>query len=359
MMPSLLEVFWAQPDQLPQWSNAQWEAVLGQARQSRLLGRLAAHFEDKGWMPQERTGPYLHLESGLRLTERQQHEVRWEVNRIAHALQEKNVPVVLLKGAAYLMAGLPAARGRLFSDVDLLVPKDQVQTVESAMFAAGWISDERDAYNQRYYREWMHEIPPLRHIQRNTFIDIHHTITPPVSRFNVDGALLLDRIQPIPGYQNIYVLAPVDMVLHSAVHLFTEGEFYAGLRDLLDLNDLVLHFGQRSDFWTGLLDRADELGLGIPLFHALHHLQRLFGTQLPATLRGRIHSMGPGRLSRGFMNWSLDLALRPAHPNCDRPLTGLARWLLYVRSHALRMPFKLVIPHLVRKAWMQRFAEEK
>lgn len=227
------------------------------------------------------------------------------------------------------------------------------------MFAAGWISDEQDAYNQRYYREWMHEIPPLRHIQRNTFVDIHHTITPPVSRFNVNGALLLDRIQPIPGYQNIYVLAPVDMVLHSAVHLFTEGDFYAGLRDLLDLNDLVKHFAAQADFWPALLERAAELDLGIPLYHALHHLKRLFGTLPPAALAQRVDALGPGRVSRGFMAWALGLALRPAHPSCDRPATGIARWLLYVRSHALRMPLKLVIPHLLRKAWMQRFAADE
>lgn len=358
MNPSMMESFWAHPDKQPKWTSSEWETMLGQARQSRLLGRLAAHFVDRGWMPQVRVGPYLHLESGLRLTERQQHEVRWEVNRIAHALRDKNVAVVLLKGAAYLMAELPGARGRLFSDIDLLVPRDKVDMVESSIFAAGWISDERDAYNQRYYRQWMHEIPPLRHVQRNTYIDIHHTITPPVSRFNVDGARLLQRIEPVHGYQNIYVLAPEDMVLHSAVHLFTEGEFYAGLRDLLDLNDLVKHFAQQDTFWEALLDRAIELGLQIPLFHALHHLERLFGTMPPAALASRVQKMGPSAGSRVFMEWALELALRPAHPSSDMRLTGLARWLLYVRSHALRMPLQLVVPHLLRKAWKRRFTEE-
>lgn len=359
MTPSLLELFWAHSESQPQWTAAEWEDALGQARQSRLLGRLAAHFVDKGWMPAGGTGPFLHLESGLRLTERQQHEVRWEVNRIARALRDLDIPVVLLKGAAYLMADLPAARGRLFADIDLLVPRNKVETVESSLFAAGWISDERDAYNQRYYRQWMHEIPPLRHVQRNTYIDLHHTITPPVSRFSVEGAKLLAHIQPVAGYHNIYVLAPVDMVLHSAVHLFTEGEYYAGLRDLLDLNDLVRHFSKQSGFWLELLERATELGLEIPLFHALHHLHRLFGTKPPDDLRQRIQAMGPNALSRCFMGWSLGLALRPAHPSSNVPWTGLARWLLYVRSHALRMPLRLVVPHLLRKAWMQRFPKEK
>ena len=58
------------------------------------------------------------------------------------------------------------------------------------------------------------------------------------------------------------------------------------------------------------------------------------------------------------MAWMLGLALQPDHPSCDSRWTGLARWLLYVRSHALRMPMRLLVPHLLRKSWMQRFPKK-
>jgi hypothetical protein len=359
MSSSLLTDFWAAPSDRPDWTFLQWEHVLGQARQSRLLGRLSAHFSDQGWMPRDNFGPYFHLEAGLRLTDRQQHEVRWEVHCISKALQDISAPVVLLKGAAYLMGNLPPARGRLFSDIDLLVPSEHIHAVECALFAAGWISDERDPYNQRYYRQWMHEIPPLRHVHRNTYIDLHHTITPPTSRFNVNGEALLSRLHPLEGYAGVFLLAPADMVLHSAVHLFTEGEFSAGLRDLLDLKDLLEHFSKQSEFWQNLLDRADELGLQIPLFHALFHIQRLFGYAPPAQWAERVRNLAPPAPARLLMGWLLGLALRPDHPSCNTRWTGLARWLLYVRSHALRMPLYLAIPHLIRKAWMRYFPEKK
>jgi hypothetical protein len=359
LKPSLLEAFWAAPAQPPELNLRQWETLLGQARQARLLARLAAHCHDQGWMSLIPAGPARHLESGLQLADRQQHEVRWEVNRICHALNALDGPVVLLKGAAYLMAHLPAARGRLFSDIDVLVPSSRVADAENALFAAGWISFERDHYNQRYYREWMHEIPPLRHIQRNSYIDLHHTITPPTSRFKVDGATLLERIVAVDESQKLFVLAPADMVLHSAVHLFQEGEFGHGLRDLLDLQDLLQCFEKQQDFWSGLFDRADELGLQIPLHHALFHIQRLFGYAPPADWGRQVRQLAPAAPARLMMAWLLGLALRPAHPSSDTRWTGLARWLLYVRSHALRMPLHLVIPHLVRKAWMARFPDKK
>ena len=55
----------------------------------------------------------------------------------------------------------------------------------------------------------------------------------------------------------------------------------------------------------------------------------------------------------------LTIALRPVHPSCHVPGEGLARWLLFVRSHWLRMPLHLLVPHLVRKAWMARFPKQK
>ena len=359
MIHDLLTMIWVKPNDQPKLDFRQWEVLLGQARQSQLLARLAAHHVDHAWLPIVPGPVRPHLESGMRLAERQQHEVRWEVDCIARALRHVAVPVVLLKGSAYLMANLPPARGRLFSDIDIMVPREAVERVEGALFAAGWISDERDPYNQRYYREWMHEVPPLRHVHRNTYIDLHHTITPPTSRFSVDGNKLIANALPLKDYPGLFVLSPPDMVLHSAVHLFTEGEFSHGLRDLLDLNDLLRRFEARPEFWPQLLDRSEALRLQIPLFHALYHLQRLFGTSPPQQLAQRVAGFGPNLISRHFMAWALGLALRPMHPSCDTRWTGLARWLLYIRSHALRMPLRLVIPHLVRKSWMRRFPEEK
>lgn len=362
MKADLLTAIWTQSAKvsstLTELSHREWETLLGQARQARLISRLATHHVDTTGLAALPDGPRPHLESGLRLAERQQHEVRWEVDCIVRALRHVDVPVVLLKGSAYLLANLPPARGRLFSDIDILVPRDAVQRVEGALFAAGWICDERDPYNQRYYREWMHEIPPLRHVHRNTYIDLHHTITPPTSRFPVDGKQLIADAVALKAYPGLFVLSPTDMVLHSAVHLFTEGEFAHGLRDLLDMRDLLKTFSQQVDFWDSLLARAASCTLEVPLYHALFHVQRLFGDIVPNHLKHRVELLGPNMLARALMGWALGLALRPMHPSCNTKWTGLARWLLYMRSHMLRMPLYLIVPHLLRKSWMRRFPKE-
>jgi len=143
------------------------------------------------------------------------------------------------------------------------------------------------------------------------------------------------------------------MVLHSAAHLFQEGEFGHGLRDLLDLNDLLLHFGQRAGFWGELLDRADELRLQVPLAHALTHVGRLFKTRPPAALAERVRKLDGGLIRARLMATLLSVALRPEHPSCDGPYSALVRSLLYLRSHWLRMPVHLLTYHLGRKLFMR------
>jgi len=348
----LLSGLWRAPA-LPALGVREWEHLLGQARRTRLLARLAMHLERQGWAASVPEGPRRYLSGALLVAERQRRQVRWEADRIRAALAGLPGPVVLLKGAAYVAAGLPPAQGRVFSDVDVLMPREQLPAAEIALLGAGWVHQAIDAYDERYYRRWMHELPPMKHVWRHTWLDLHHTITPPTSRFPVAGEALLARARRLGPGSPLWVLAPEDMVLHSAVHLMQEGEFHTGLRDLLDLDDLLRHFGADSAFWPALIARAAELRLRAPLFHVLTQVRRLFGTEPPPALRPAADALGRGPATRVLMPALLAVALRPSHPSCDTRATGLARSALYIRSHGLRMPWWQIAPHLARKAWMR------
>jgi hypothetical protein len=60
--------------------------------------------------------------------------------QIGRALARTGLPLILLKGAAYTMAGLAPGRGRMFSDIDILVPKERLDEVEAALMLHGWAS---------------------------------------------------------------------------------------------------------------------------------------------------------------------------------------------------------------------------
>ena len=233
-----------------------------------------------------------------------------------------------------------------------MVPREALDDAERTLNQHGWLPEPLDPYDRLYYRDWMHEIPPLRHVKRGSVLDVHHTILPPTSKPKPDVRKLWQAAIPVTEFEEIYVLAPTDMVLHSATHLFFEGELTNGLRDLVDVDDLIRHFSsQDAAFWQDLVDRAFELTLAQPLFYGLRYAQRILGTPVPEFVQKAIARTGPTAVMQPLMDALFDRALMPNHPTCSDPATPMARWLLYVRAHYLRMPLRMLVPHLTRKGW--------
>lgn len=356
--PALLADALMHPQGLQHLTLAQWDLLVRQARHANLLGRLAVLADT---LPAREALPEpvrRQLESALVLTRHQRRVVRWEVDRIRRALEHTNIPVVLLKGAAYVMADLPAAQGRLFQDIDIMVPRENLADVETLLRLHGWFVGQVTPYDQKYYRTWMHELPPLRHFKRNTVLDVHHSILPLTARLKPDAARLIEGSLPLAGERDVRVLAPVDMVLHSATHLFHDGELEHGLRDLVDLDSLLRHFATQA-FWDELPVRARELDLARPLYYALHYTATILSTPVPPGVISALAPARPNPVLSFIMDALFRRALAPDHPSCDDRFTALARGCLYVRSHYLRMPLHLLIPHLLRKAVTERAQEHK
>ncbi len=230
-----------------------------------------------------------------------------------------------------------------------MVPRESLEAVERKLLIYGWVPSHRDAYDQRYYRQWMHELPPFQHVKRQSILDVHHSILPQTARLHPDPEQLRTAAVRVEGYADVRVLCPEDMVLHSATHLFHDGELEHGLRDLVDLDLLLRHFSD-SAFWDRLVPRAERLELLRPLFYALRYATRLLATPVPAHVIEAAAAGRPANALRGVMDQLFTKGLMPHHPMSDAAFTGLARWTLYVRSHYLRMPPHLLLPHLARKA---------
>jgi len=338
------------PRALAAWSLAQWDHLVRQARSANLLSRLGVLLEDEELLDRVPEAPRAHLAAARVVAHAQSEAVRREVAYVCKALAHTGVDVVLLKGAAYLLAGLPAARGRVFSDVDILVPQAALPEVEAALMLHGWATTHHDPYDQRYYREWMHELPPMMHVTRQTVLDVHHAIVPTTARLKPDSAKLLAASRPIAEGSRLRVLTPTDMVLHSAAHLFLNEDLSSGLRDLADLDSLLRHFGEEAGFWDELAARARELDLARPYYYALRYAESILGTPVPQPALRASEAGRPPAWLRGLTDGLFLRALRPTHASASDRLTGLARSALYLRAHWLRMPPLLLARHLTVKA---------
>lgn len=339
------------PGELPGLTLPQWETLVRQARQADLLARISVQIEARGLHAEVPPAPRAHFDAARWVAAAQRDEVLREIGHLRRALAPLELPVLLLKGAAYLAVQLPSAAGRVFSDTDILVPKARLADAESALMMNGWMGTHHDAYDQRYYREWMHELPPLEHLQRRTVLDVHHTILPETARLKPDAGKLIAAARPVAGMEGVSVLAPVDMVLHGITHLLHNEELSHGLRDLSDLDLLLRHFGVDPDFWPALVERAREMDLARPLHYALHSAQRILSTPVPAqTLTAAAHA-APGWPLSALMDALWWRALRSQHRTTAPRWTGAALFMLYVRAHWMRMPPLLLTRHLAVKAW--------
>jgi len=150
------------------------------------------------------------------------------------------------------------------------------------------------------------------------------------------------------------------MVLHSAAHLFSEGEYHHGLRDLFDLHRLLRHFGAQPGFWATLPARARELQLARPLFYALRYCTGLLGTPVPQAVLEEARGTSNGAPSAPLlmlMDALFGRALLPPHPSCADVFDGAARGALYIRGNWLRMPPLMLSRHLFHKAFLSPKAE--
>ncbi|RYE81555.1 MAG: hypothetical protein EOO80_00690 [Oxalobacteraceae bacterium] len=354
--PPILVAVLRDPVLLPGLRLADWDLLLRQSTSANLSPALLALIEEHGVLDAVPAQPRAHLDWVRALATRHRQAVGFEVQCIQDALARVDgvAPLLLLKGAAYTMAGLRAGAGRLFGDIDIMVPQARLDDVESALMLHGWASNQADAYDQRYYRQWMHELPPMQHVRRQSSIDVHHAILPRTAPVHPDPALLRAAAVPLPHAPGLATLAPADMVLHSAVHLFFDGEFDKGLRDLLDLHFLFLEFGARAGFWAALPARARALELERPLFYALRYSRRLLGTPVPDAVLDALAAAAPNRALLAVMDALFERALLPMHASCSDAFSGVARFALYVRGNWLRMPPLMLARHLFHKAFLSR-----
>jgi hypothetical protein len=352
-LPLVVQAF-RQPQQMAAFSLAEWNLLLRQAASASLSCALYYQAEELDLLGRIPARAREHLEWARTQGERHAQGVRFEIREIRRALAELDVPLILLKGAAYAVARLPPARGRLFSDIDILVPKARLNEVEAALMMHGWAAHHHDEYDQRYYREWMHELPPMQHVKRESLIDVHHAILPETAAARPDPGLLRAGAVPVAGDEGLHVLSPVDMVLHSAVHLFYDGEFDHGLRDLVDIHRLLLEFGKEPGFWAALPLRAAELQLSRPLFYALRYARRLLDTPIPDAVLAASQAGRPNPMLLAVMDRLFGRALLPPHSSCADRATPVARFALYIRGNWLRMPPLLLARHLFHKAFLSR-----
>jgi hypothetical protein len=352
-----LLALWQQPLRALTLAPADWSAVLGAARRARCAGHLMVRLREAGVIDRLPAPVRGQFDSVAVLVAERAAQLQRELDALAEALAPLTGEVLLLKGAAYQAQGLALAAGRIAGDVDLLVPRARLARAESLLLGAGWMAQRLDGYDERYYREWSHELPPLRHPARSLEVDLHHALTPALAGGGIDAAAVLAQSLPLGAFR---VADPRDQVVHCAVHAFKDTELDGRLRELMDFDLLVRAHGGADPvaFSAALIARAIEIGGAPALRWAARYATAWLGT--PVAALAEPPGLAARRLQRqqwavpAWRAWWMDRLMaasnlpgafsRPAAP------AQLARLVLQARYHRLRMPPLRLLAHLAHKS---------
>jgi Uncharacterised nucleotidyltransferase len=337
-----------------------WTALIAIARAEQLIGTLAMRLEG-----QTVPGAVGGILADARINaDQQKRSALWEAECAARALADYPGKVVLMKGTAYVAAGLKAGEGRHIGDLDIMVAREDLSAVEALLLTKGgweWVKEE--AYDDAYYRDHMHELPPMIHKERDRMIDVHHTILPLTARPRPDAVGMLADSQQISAKDTVSaelvevrevahdrastgsalsgkmcILSPADMTCHCAAHLIADGDLAGGLRNLWDFHCLLSEFAETDpSYFEQLKIRAFHHQL-LPAVHRTARLAHLlYDTDIPKEWR----------------SWNSKdkwfIACMTARDGWGRSSRKPIRLIFYIRSHWMRMPPMMLARHLWTK----------
>ena len=271
--------------QLHSLTAADWDMAVDQARLHRVMPLLFWEIKDLSGQISLPAGRRQELHNSFVTSTSKNLILYRELGDVLKALQQADIPVILLKGAHLAKWIYPEIALRPMGDIDLLLQRDDL--TRAAMILQGLGYHFIRAFKlEREVRKHQH-IPPLRKPGK-ALVELHWHIATPGSPLIVDRDGLWARAQPVevagaPGL----VLSPEDLLLHISYHLLQE-EFILGLKRLYDIVALSSFLGERLD-WTQLQSRAKQWNFDKGLFLALHLASALLNAPVPQGVLEQLH----------------------------------------------------------------------
>jgi hypothetical protein len=212
--------------------------------------------------------------------------VEQQLAQVLQVLRLAEIPVMVVKGAA-LAAVYPEPALRTYKDLDLLVPRVDLERAEDALRGLGYrcLKPKEWALAQHYH------LPPMKGRGFQLEVEVHWRLDEPQGAAGLPVDDLWRRAQPwsVAGQQALRLDA-VDATLYLCKHALVQHRGRQGLRPLCDLAQITDCWQPAR--WQALGQRAAEYGLG-PVVYLMFVLEeQLFGTTAPSAVMEGLRPAG-------------------------------------------------------------------
>ncbi len=264
-----------------------------------------------------------------RLKEAQYREIAMDLQSeaaaqtLGKALRAAGIPVIALKGLA-LRSSLYAPHhwNRGPADIDLMVPRDELERAAKVMDEAGFVGLGK--YPPAFYRHHHHLEPRTLPSRPGVLVDLHWTIARAPHPFQIDLEGMWRRSIPLEGGDGIFRrLDDLDQLLHLCIQLDHDDHYDGKIRSLFEA---VAFLRLKEVDARALSARAREMQAQEAVSRALWVGFHLLGFPpppglprrgIPAGLRGRLwravvrrglwrHSV-PGGLPAWYLNYASEI----------------------------------------------------
>ncbi|WP_029010582.1 nucleotidyltransferase family protein [Azospirillum halopraeferens] len=286
------------PPALAAAGTPEWAAVLRLADASWLSGAMAWRVRTHGLTPRLPPAVRDYVDGAAELArQRAAAQVR-QARRLTAHLNAAGLVPVFLKGTAALLDDLyPDPGVRLSSDIDLLLPADQVARALEVLRAAGY--GGRGPRAPIMDPDGKHA-PSLFHPAEPFAVEVHRHVLPEPLRRGLPADDALAAAVPLAGPGEARVLSPEHRIVHCVLHMIEDhrsGRRIA-LRQLLELRELAARGGAEE------MDR--------------HRLARRFA------------AAGAGDAAAAILLLAASLVAMPLPPQRFRPAARLRARLLHL-----------------------------
>ena len=204
-------------------------------------------------------------------------QLYYDLKQISLWLREVGIPVIALKGAHLARCVYSNIALREMLDLDILVPRRHLVQAYQVIANQGY-HPYTDACEDM--EEWAKSNQHLVGLEKGSkhTVELHWHLEVPAHwqieefweravGFSYDGLDILS-------------LCPEDLLLHLCHHVSYQHQFCMGLRPLLDICQVINHFGDRLD-WGVIGERAERFGWSKGVWVALRATQSLVGVEAP------------------------------------------------------------------------------
>lgn len=261
-------------------TEADWQALLGMAKQHRLEPLLHWQLGQKNLREAIPAAHRAVLEQGFRRTAIRSLHLQRELIQIHKILETASIPYIALKGAALAFHVYPHPALRPLRDLDILVPRTQILAAHQAFMDSGAKTVDGYSLNPEVTLSIMHHLSPLMVANGQIGIELHAHLF----HRKENGEETTD-LSDTPDFWSRCIQQPVagtpltfpsdtDLLLHLIIHAVYDHAFNNGP---LLLSDLALLIQQGGVDWPLFWQLAEQHGMLKGCVLALRLMEHYYG----------------------------------------------------------------------------------